>query len=509
MKNEQKLLKKPNQSSFLDKTLEKIVYKPAKAVKNFAVNLFNNFINTCKRVYKSIVKGDLWVKGSILFLGLGSFKRKQYVKGALLTLLQALFILFFIFVGFPNLSKLSTLGTVEFEQTIDYETGLIVTNNYDNSFLILLYSLLSIVVLFIAVYAWVKNIQYQYAMELKSKNEEEVPDFKEDIRIMLNDKFHITLLALPISGILIFTIIPLVFMFLIAFTNYDINHLAPMKLFQWVGFENFSALLNLGTNSNFGYAFGKIIIWTFIWAFFATVLNYLFGMALAIWINSKTIKFKKVWRTLFVVTIAIPQFVSLLLVRNFFADVGVLNTILNNIGVVEFVKSIGLINPNLNHIPFLTDPVWSRVMIIVINLWVGIPFAMLITTGVLLNIPSDLYEAATIDGANKFQVFGKITLPYMLFVTGPYLITNFIHNMNNFNVIFLLTSNRGTSDLKLSAVSATDVDLLVTWLFRLTSQDSNYKMASTIGIVIFVVTTVITLFAFNQTIKGEREGTFK
>ena len=90
-------------------------------------------------------------------------------------------------------------------------------------------------------------------------------------------------------------------------------------------------------------------------------------------------------------------------------------------------------------LPFLTDVTWARVTVIVINLWVGIPYTILTMTGILQNIPAELYEAAKIDGANPFVTFFKITLPYMLFVTAPSLITSFVGNVNNFNVIYLLT----------------------------------------------------------------------
>ena len=124
---------------------------------------------------------------------------------------------------------------------------------------------------------------------------------------------------------------------------------------------------------------------------------------------------------------------------------------------------------------------------------------MLITTGVLMNIPSDLYESAKIDGANVWQQYVKITLPYMLFVTGPYLLTNFIGNLNNFNVIFLLTGGRPNNEnLLTSGGSGGDTDLLITWLFKITTGANNdYKQASVVGILIFVVVAVLSLIVYN------------
>ena len=121
---------------------------------------------------------------------------------------------------------------------------------------------------------------------------------------------------------------------------------------------------------------------------------------------------------------------------------------------------------------------------------------MLIVTGLLMNIPAELYESATIDGANAFQTFRKITLPYMLFVTGPFLLTQFIGNLNNFNVIYLLTQGQPQS-MALSG-NAGYTDLLVTWLYKMTVTDSNYKTAAVIGIMIFIVTAVIATIAYNM-----------
>ena len=119
---------------------------------------------------------------------------------------------------------------------------------------------------------------------------------------------------------------------------------------------------------------------------------------------------------------------------------------------------------------------------------------MLMATGILMNIPEDLYESARIDGANGFQMFMKITLPYMLFITGPYLLTSFTGNLNNFNVIFLLTQgNPKSMDL---AGGAGYTDLLITWLYKLTINDTNYRMAAVIGIMVFVVTAVISLVVY-------------
>ena len=118
--------------------------------------------------------------------------------------------------------------------------------------------------------------------------------------------------------------------------------------------------------------------------------------------------------------------VTLLLVRNFFSDAGIFNTMMTNAGVTDFLKAIGLLGQNMNHIPFLTDQHWAKFMIILINIWVGVPYQMPIATGVLMNIPTDMLEASTIDGASPWQSFIHIKLPYLLSVQGPALVTDFV-----------------------------------------------------------------------------------
>ncbi len=122
---------------------------------------------------------------------------------------------------------------------------------------------------------------------------------------------------------------------------------------------------------------------------------------------------------------------------------------------------------------------------------------MLIATGVLMNIPSDILEASTIDGASPLQCFIHIKLPYLLSVQGPALVTDFVKNVNNFNVIYLLTQDvYKTKDQAMAASSAKEVDLLVTWLFRLTQEQYNYKMAAVIGIMVFIICAIFTLVCF-------------
>jgi arabinogalactan oligomer/maltooligosaccharide transport system permease protein len=200
------------------------------------------------------------------------------------------------------------------------------------------------------------------------------------------------------------------------------------------------------------------------------------------------------WRTIFVITIAVPQFVSLMLMSQILHDLGPLNTLLKNWGVIS------------DNISFLGNARNARIAVILVNIWVGIPYTMLITSGILMNIPADLYESAAIDGASPARMFWSITLPYMLFVTTPYLITSFVGNINNFNVIYLLTKG---GPLVTDYYQAGKTDLLVTWLYKLTVDKQNYSLASTIGIFVFFICASLSLVVYNLSGSSRKEDQFQ
>ncbi len=456
----------------------------------------------------AMAKGDVFVKLSLLWWGAGYFRRKQYVKAILMTLLEIAVIVFTLNFAMAYVPKFGTLGTVQAEQVFNMQTMQTEWNDYDNSFMILLFSLFSFVIWFAAAVVCMRNVVNAYELQIQAQRGKHVNTFVEDLREYLDKKFHITLLSLPVLGIVVFTLIPMLLLILVAFTNYDQQHMPPTNLFTWVGFSNFVTLFGGGITTTFGYAFVRILGWTIIWSFFATLTTYLGGILMSLLLNSKLTRGTKIWRTMLVVTIAVPQFVSLLLMRNFFANSGIVNTICANIGLTGFLRDIGLISTS--YIPFMTAPGWVHGKIILINIWIRIPYQMLIATGVLMNLPTDQIESARIDGASPFQVFKSITMPYMLQVTGPALITDFVKNFNNFNVIYLLTQNVFVTTNQFMANSqAKETDLLVTWLFTLTQDYYNYKMASVIGIMVFIVCAVFTLVGFNFMISGDKEGTYQ
>ena len=456
--------------------------------------------NAFYRLGEAFQKGSHGTRLSFFIMGGGQVFCGQYIKGALYFLAQVLFVLFITFFGGRYLFHLfsGNLGTRQ-SGTIWNEQLQIYEKIYgDNSFLILLYGVVTVVVCILFLLLWATNVLGAYETDLRKRAGKRPTTFKEDCKMLFGNRFYIPLLVLPFVGLLTFTLLPLVFMVLIAFTNYDYAHMPPGRLFTWVGLDNFKTLFSLsGGASGFALVFLRVLLWTFVWAFFATFSNYFLGLIVALMINKKGIKFKGVFRTMFVIAIAIPQFVTLLLMQKILDGDGILNVLLGT------------------RVMWLTDQtnfsLLPRLMIILVNTWIGMPYTLLMASGILLNIPADYYEAATIDGASPVKIFFHIILPYTLHVTTPYLITQFVGNINNFNVIWLLTGGGPVDNIYYGGGSqAQSTDLLVTWLYRLTTdRNPQYNVASVIGIVIFVLSAALSLLAYNRSASVKREEEFQ
>lgn len=340
----------------------------------------------------------------------------------------------------------------------------------------------------------------KYVKEHQNKYVGKPATFIEQVKSLLNNNFHITILALPLLGIVLFTIVPLLFSILVAFTNYSAQHRPDINGFEWIGFENFITIFNPPIDSiykDIPSALMSTLGWTLIWAVAATFSNYFLGIIVALMINKNSIKFKKLWRTIFVLTIAVPQFISLLSIATLIKDNGALGKL--------FLDITG------SKLGFATSQnvAMTKIIIILVNVWVGIPYTILSTTGILLNIPKDLYESSTVDGAGAFTQFTKITLPYILFVTGPYLITQFVGNINNFNVIFFLTG--GDPAVSGASLPVGETDLLITFLYELVigGNSAQYGIASTIGILVFIICSFFSIIVYNKSGSIQEEDTFQ
>jgi len=438
-------------------------------------------------------EGDLLTKLSFFIMGLANICRGQIVKGLLYLCLEISFIGYSILYGFANIKGMITLGTQEQGKVFNEATGIYDFTKGDNSMLLLLSGVTTLFVITFFAILWSSSVKSAITTQHLKEAGKRIPRILDDITSLFDSNIHKLLLFIPITGLILFTVVPLVYMILMAFTNYNQTHQPPGHLFQWIGIDNFRLMLM--SKDTIAHTFWPVFGWTMVWAVFSTFTCYFLGMLLAILINMKGIRFKGFWRTIFVLTMAVPSFVSLLVLRIALQPQGAVNVVLQELGFIS------------DSLPFFTNVVWARVTVIIVNLWVGIPSSMLITTGILMNIPSDLYESAKIDGAGPIKAFLKITMPYMLFVTTPYLITNFIFNTNNFNAIFFLTGG-GPATLDYFK-GAGKTDLLVTWLYRLTVNSSDYCYAATIGIMIFAISATLSLIVYRRSSAYKNEEGFQ
>lgn len=442
----------------------------------------------------ALKSGNPLVYASCLVMGLGSIASGQILRGLLFLVIEVGVLIYMVIPsgGLYWLSMLPSLGWREQEEVWNEDAGIYEYVAGDVSQQILLYAVATMILLGFLVVVWRASVVCGYEAQVKKAAGVKLPTFSEDVKSLFDKNIHKLLMTPPFAMLLVFTITPLVYMMLMAFTNYskEGDHLV---LFDWVGLQNFAALFN--SSSVIGRQFWGVLAWTLIWAFFATFLNFFLGTIMAIIIERKTTRFKGFWRTILSFTIAVPQFVSLMIISTMFKDNGAAQRLFQTLGVIGAGENL----------PFWTNAMWARVTIIIVNIWVGIPYTVMSVTGILKNIPADQYEAADIDGANVIQQFRYVTLPYMFFVMTPTLITTFTGNINNFNVIYLLSGGGPTY----VGDTAGQTDLLVTWLYKLSVDKQQYNVAAVIGIMTFIILAFVSLVTYRNSASYKEEGAFK
>lgn len=416
---------------------------------------------------------------SFALMGMGQILNGQYLKGLLLMLLEGAFVAYFATVGVADFIGFFTLGTVKADAWLGIEG--------DDSVIMLLRGIvawIALIVLAVLYFANVKDAN-KYAEIKGLKN---MPSFKDDLTTLLNKNFYKVALTLPLIGVAIFNILPIVFMILIAFTNY--GTVVPPELVDWSVKDSFGKLVALGELSQ---TFMRILGWNLLWAFASTFTNYFLGLGLALLYNKKCVKGKALWRAFPILAYAVPGFITLLAFKFMFSNGGPINNMIVSNGgqIVDFLG---------------VNSKWiARGIGFFVNAWLSVPSIMLLATGILTNINGDLYEAAKIDGANSFVQFRKITLPFVIFSTTPVLISQFIGNFNNFGVFYFLRSGM-VSD---GYVAASDTDLLINWLYRLSIDNNYYAVGAAISLIIFVITSILSLIVYVRSSSYKREDTFR
>ncbi len=424
---------------------------------------------------------------SLLFMGLSHLIfLKQYVKGIFFALIEILVIL-----NSPQIVRsiihLITLG--------DPKPGVPIKLKDNSTFMMIDgFVVLAILFIFFVLYfISTKSAQSTYK------------DFCSSGVLLKNNQALAGLgaKAFPIFGlspllllVLFFVIVPLVFSAGVAFTNYAApGHITPNNTVDWVGMDNFKAVF--GGDAKWSGAFGRVAAWTLIWATAATTTCYAGGLLMAVIMQESKIKIAPFFRAIFILPYAVPAVVTMLVWQNLLnGSFGVINRTLIELGLITKETII----------PWLSDATLAKFTCVLINLWAGFPYFMMLTMGTMTSIPKEIFEASKIDGATRFQTFKSITLPSVLYQTMPLIIMSFTFNINNFGAIFFLTGGKPEMADSVTT-SAKGTDILVTWIYNLTINLLKYNFAAVLAVCIFVALAPFAIFNFRRT-KSFKDGEF-
>lgn len=407
---------------------------------------------------------------------------KERIKGAVYAAVEVLFLVLIPFT-LKKLYDLVTLGSPQPELPVKLRS---------NSIFMLIDGILTVALIAIFVAVYVISVQSAKKSYKEYCRVKRFP--QKSLAETANNAFPLVGLAPCVVMLLVFVVVPLVFSVAVAFTNYSApDHITPNNTVDWVGVQNFKDLMGGGTNWSKGFA--RIAVWTLVWGVLSTATCYFGGLLVAVTLKQSKIRFKGVFQFIFILPYAVPSVITMLVWKNMLnGKFGIVNRTLQALGWLGAETTI----------PWLSSPLLAQIMCIVLNLWAGFGYFMMLTTGTMTAISDDLYEAARIDGANNSQILHKITLPLVLYQTMPLIIMSFTHNINNFGAIFFLTGgNPAVADS--TTTSAGGTDLLVTWIYKLTITLMKYNYASVIAVLIFLVLAPFAVYQFMHT-RAYKEG---
>lgn len=400
-------------------------------------------------------------------MGLGQFVNGQWLKGLL-------------FMAFHTLLVIPTISTLT-----EAVKGLITlgeTPMKDHSLFMMIYGIIAVLFVFFIVVIYIANIRDAYRIRVAINRGENIATPRDTFRNLGNLGFPYLIMTPGLLCIIFFTFLPMVFNILIGFTNYDLYHSPPRHILQYVNLSNFIGVL---TSTTWATTFKNVLVWTVIWATLSTLTTYALGGLVAIVLNNSRIRFRKAIRTILILPYAIPGFVSILIWR------GMLNT---NFGIINKLLTDFF---NVSRISWFENVFWARTATVLVNLWLGFPYCMMVITGVLQGIPDELYEAATVDGASGFQRFRHITIPLIAFATAPLMIMSFAFNFNNFDLIYLL--NSGNPPVFGQQGGAGGTDILISWVYKLTFDKLKFNYAAAISLIIFLFIAGFSIYNYTRT----------
>lgn len=453
--------------------------------KNFFVGIGRKFSKIPERIaarVRYVKNAPRPVKASMCLPGIGQIMQRQVVKGILFLLITAAYVVYMALTGGRAMYDFFSLGIIPPNPWIGIKG--------DNSVVMMLLGTLAFVItgFYIAVHmANIRDAQRNYDYIARGNK---TPGILQSLGSMFDKYFYVTALVLPVIGVFVFNILPIIFMIFLAFTDYSGQIVLSGSLVSWTGFANFKQLFSTGI---IGSTFGKILGWNLLWAVMSTFLNYFGGLGIALLLNKKIVKGKKIWRAFPVLAFAVPGFITLLAFKFMFSNQGPIN---------YYIEQMG----GTGRLFFGIDSKWSaRTIGWLVNAWLSVPSSMLLATGILANLNPDLYEAARIDGASPWKQFIKITLPFVIFATTPVLIGQFMGNFNNFGVFYFLRGGIICDGYFM----ASDTDLLINWLYSLSIDNKYYSLGAAISIIIFIIAAVISLFVYVKSPSYSKEDMYR
>ncbi len=409
---------------------------------------------------------------TFLIPGLGQFLNKQYMK-ALFFFIGSLFIYLVAIpyaLGYGNFQGDGVAGLISLA-----EGG----KRLDKSIIFMIEGIIAIMLLLISLFILYISFKDVNTVE-KNKIKGIRPNLWFETKANILTEGFPYLVITPASLAVIFIIlVPITTTILISFTNYDPNN---QSKFTWAGLQNYK-LLALGQGVA-GRAFWPIVVWTIIWTFSSTTLAIAIGFILSLIANQERIRFKGFFRTIYLLPWAVPAFISIMFFSQMLSINGPLTQLLNNVfGVTLDIKN---------------NTLQTRTTLILLQGWLGSSYVFLLSTGILQGIPSDLYEAAEIDGATGFKKTMRITIPLVLFQTAPLLIGQYTFNFNNFSIIHLFNGG-GPFNPSVYGNVAGSTDLLISYIYKLTINSNYQGMGAAVTIVVSLVLMFFSWLGFRNT----------
>lgn len=489
--NETKILKEKYKKALILKSYE----SPLKANKEFVKNkrreikentklslkvLNSNIADIRRRIPIEVEKTKPKIAYfTFLFPGIGQLFNKEYKKG-IIFLLATLFIYLVAIpygLGFGNYQGEGIKGLITLA-----EGG----RRVDKSLIFMIEGILAVFLVIISIFLMyfsfkdVLKVEKNIIKGIRPKNWFETKSF-------IKEEGFPYIVNIPAFIVITFMVlVPVTTTVLLSFTGMDPQH---QSKFNWIGIENYKMIF-LGQGLA-GSVFWLTLGWTVIWTLLATSLAIFIGFVLALLVNNDRVKGKGIFRTIYLLPWAVPAFITIMFFSIMLSPNGAISQLINNIlGIELSVK---------------TNATQTRIALILLQGWLGSSYIFLLSTGVLQAIPNDLYEAADMDGATRWQKLRHITMPIVLFQTAPLLVGQYVFNFNNFSIIYLFNGG-GPFEPSVYGNLAGTSDLLISYIYKLTIEKQYQGIGAAITVFVSIAVMFVTFLGYrnSKAFKEER-----